>query len=365
MLATERPACRLTLHCVGGSGAGLRYVPYGEMGGAPNVVVDGSPAADTLLCLSHWPGIESPPEFHADLSAQMAFAYADALDRHAGAEIVSNNHFDQDGLVGLFALTFPEAAGSRRDLLIEVARAGDFAVTSSRDAARISMALSAYADPRRSPCHDLPEDYDALTALLYSELLGRLSELCDHPDRYRPLWEEEDASLRATEAALASGAVTIDEVPEVDLAVVTVSPSGAYETGSGSGSGSGGHRFAGQWVEGLHPIGVCSATQRGALLTIRGRRYDLVYRYESWVQFRTRPVRPRVDLAPLALRLNEAEADAGSGDTGGAWVADDVSALTPALRLRDAVESHLGADVVRTAVVQHLRSAPPAWNPYR
>ena len=355
---------------MGVSRAGFRYVPHGEIGGAPNVIVDGSPAAGTVLCLSHWPGIESPTQFHADLSAQMAFAYADASDGHEsldgaespdgvdGAEIVSNNHFDQDGLVGVFALASPEAARSRHDLLVEVARAGDFAVTHCREAARISMALSAYADPSRSPCRDLPEEGDAMAAALYTELLGRLPELCDHPDRWRSLWDEEDASLRASEAAIASGTVTIEEVPEVDLAVVTVPAADEYRTGAG------GHRFAGQWAVGLHPIAVCTATQRGALLTIRDRRYELLYRYESWVQYRTRSVRPRVDLEPLARRLNDTEADA-PGAGGGVWTADDVSALTPALRSCDNAESHIDAHVVQSAVIEHLRSAPPAWNPYQ
>ena len=60
----------------------------------------------------------------------MAFAYVEAGGgRHGAATVVSNNHFDQDGLVGVFALSFPEEAEARRDLLVEVARAGDFAVT--------------------------------------------------------------------------------------------------------------------------------------------------------------------------------------------------------------------------------------------
>ena len=45
--------------------------------------------------------------------------------------------------------------------------------------------------------------------------------------------------------------------------------------------------------------------------TVRGRHYQFAYRYESWVQFRSRPVRPRVDLAPLATALSEAESAAG------------------------------------------------------
>jgi len=166
----------------------LHYAPYGDLLGAPSVVVDGSPTEGTVLCLSHWPGIGSPPQFAADLSAQMAFAYLAAFDRHREATVVSNNHFDQDGLVGVFALASPEEALARRALLVEVARAGDFAVTSSRVAARISMVLSAYVDPQRSPVTDLPADEDARTAMLYRELLGRLPEICDRPDR----WNEYD-----------------------------------------------------------------------------------------------------------------------------------------------------------------------------
>jgi hypothetical protein len=334
----------------------LRYAPYGDLGpDVPSVVVDGSPAPGTVLCLSHWPGIGSPPEFAADLSAEMAFAYLDSFDRHGGAAVVSNNHFDQDGLVGVFALAVPDEALARRALLTEVARAGDFAVTSWRDAQRISMVLSAYADPARSPLPGLPaDDYDALTAALYVELLGRLPELCDHIERQRPLWADEDATLRASEAAVASGAVSIEEVPDIDLAVVTV-PEQAPRAG--------GHRFAGQWVSGLHPIALNNATDRGALLVIRGRAYEFVYRYESWVQFRTRSIRPRVDLGPLAERLTQEEASAG-GTT--RWHAERVSGLTPTLTLGDDdTESALGPALVRRAVESHLRAAPPAWDPYR
>ncbi len=282
------PAERRTLLAVGARSPDLHYVPYAELGGAPNVIVDGSPADGTLLCLSHWPGIGSPERFAADLSAEMAFLYLDAFDLHPGAEAVSNNHFDQDGLVGVFALASPADALARRALLVEVARAGDFADTSSREAARISMVLSAYADPERSPLERLPDDYDELTALLYGELVDRLPEVCDRVESCRALWADEDATLSASEAALASGAVTISEVPDVDLAVIEVGP---------SAPDGGGHRFGGQWVSGLHPIALHGATERGALLTMRGPHYELAYRYESWVQFRSRPVRARVDLA--------------------------------------------------------------------
>jgi len=334
----------------------LAYVPYGELGGRPNVVVDGSPADGTLLCLSHWPGIGSPAEFAADLSAQMAFRYLGAFDRHDGAELVSNSHFDQDGLVGMFALCEPAQALARRDLLVEVARAGDFAVTSSRAAAYISMALAAFADPARSPLAGLPADdadYEARTAVLYTELLGRLPQLCDQPERWHELWRDEDATLSASVKAIDTGAVRIEEVPDLDLAIVTVPP---------IAPSAGGHRFGGDWVTGLHPMAVHNATERGALLTARDRHYEFAYRYESWVQFRSRPVRSRVDLAPLADRLNDAE-DAAGGSA--RWTAQPVSGLTPVLAHSPESESSLSAVAVRSLVESHLRSAPPAWDPYR
>jgi hypothetical protein len=353
--APERPAAPgHTLPRVGQHSPALHYAPYEDVAaaGRPNVVVDGSPTDATLLCLSHWPGIASPAPFAADLSAQMAFAYLDDFDQHPGADAVSNNHFDQDGLVGVFALVAPDEARARQALLVEVARAGDFAVTTSRHAARISMVLSAWADPDRSPLA-LPADYDGASALLYTELLGRLPELCDAPGAWPDLWQEEDATLAASIGALASGAARITEVPDVDLAVVDVAE---------SAPDAGGHRFGGQWVSGLHPIAVHGATERGALLTVRGRRYELAYRYESWVQFRTRAVRPRVDLSPLAGRLTEAECDAGGTAE---WVAGSVSELTPSLAPVAHVESALASDTVRGLVEAHLRAATPAWDPYR
>jgi len=331
-------------------GGPLSFVPYHELGGRPNVVVDGSPTDGTTLCLTHWPGIDSPPGLRADLSAEMAFRYLRGFDRHGLAAAVSNNHFDQDGLVAIYALAFPGPAVARQRRLVGVARAGDFATFDQREAARVSMAIAAYATPGRSPLGALAPDYPAKTAQLYEELLGRLGELCDHPDRYRGLWAEEDATLSATEAALASGKVSIEEVADIDLAVVTA---------AGDSPRAGGHRFAGLWAPGLHPMAVYNATQRFAVLVIRGQSYEFTFRYETWVQYQTTRPRPRVDLTGLADRLNGEETGPGR------WVAEAVSDLTPALRLGGAEESGIAPAAFRVLLEDHLRHGPPAWDPYR
>src|SRR5438093_6432557 len=108
----------------------LRFVPYHELGETPNIVVDGSGNERTRLTLSHWPRSGTPSELKADLSAQIVIRYLERPDLRArneeGVEAVSNNHFDEDGLVGVWALLHPDEALERRELLGDVASAGDF-----------------------------------------------------------------------------------------------------------------------------------------------------------------------------------------------------------------------------------------------
>ena len=77
----------------------FRYLGYDDSRAVPNMVVDGAANESTVLTLSHWPGAPTPPELARDVSAEIAFAYLDAPCAHPPAEVVTNNHFDQNGLV--------------------------------------------------------------------------------------------------------------------------------------------------------------------------------------------------------------------------------------------------------------------------
>ena len=302
----------------------------------------------TVLTLTHWPGYPQPPGFHFDLSAEMAFHYLDQPIDHPPASIVTNNHYDQDGLVGLHALVDPDLSIVHRQLLIDVAAAGDFGTYRDRRAARASMTISAYSEDDRSPlAGQLTGPYDQQCVVLYEETIPLLVPMVIDNDRFRDLWAEEDEELSVSEKMIANQAVTIEEIPDIDLAVVTIPEDEQTRRG---------HRFAGEFFEGLHPMAVNNATDCFRLLVVHGRSYQFVDRYETWVQYRSRRPLPRVDMRPLADRLSDNE------QRSAAWKASAPGSLTPTMRVEG--ESSLDPSAVREMVVGHLRTAPPAWDPY-
>ncbi len=309
----------------------FRYLDYEASRTVPNIVVDGSPNEASVLALSHWPGIAAPPGLARDLSAEMAFAYLAEPAEHEPAEVVTNNHFDQDGLVAIHTLVEPEISLTNRELLIDLAAAGDFGTYRDRRAARASMVVSHLA-AAEATC-----SYSEFTDQLYRDLLPQLMSIVLDTDRYRDLWADEDDALTDSEQALATGAVTITEHPGIDLAVVVIDADQPVRSG---------HRFGGDSFEGIHPMAIHNATDRFRLLVVHGRRYRYVDRYESWVQYRSRPVLPRIDMRPLAERLTAAE-------TGGVgWSAGDPGDLSP--ELGHDGESTIDAETLVRLVADHL-----------
>ncbi len=176
--------------------------------------------------------------------------------------------------------------------------------------------------------------------------------LLDDVDGCRALWADEDAHLDASIAALADGTVTIEEVPSVDLAVVTI-PEGLDADPLA-------HRFAHivgrDWTEIVHPMAINNATSMLRILLVHGRRYRLELRYETWVMLTSRRVMPRPDLRPIAGRLTELDT--------AAWIGDGPGGLTPFLRLDGDAESGLDPATLRSTLVALLAAAPPAWDPF-
>jgi hypothetical protein len=329
----------------------MRFVPYGQIGSVPNVIVDGAATDNTVLTLSHWPRSGTPAALKADTSTAIVFNYLDSPTFHVGADVVSNNHFDEDGLIGIFAMLEPAMAERRRDLLVDVAQAGDFGIFTRREAARIAFTLSAYTDADTSP---LPKSlfelsYPKLAGELYAQLLELLPRLLASMNDFRALWESEDAKLTASEKLIERGLVTIDEQPDLDLAIVRL-PEDLTRRPV--------HRFPRQRLAECHPFALHNRTACSRLLVLQGCRVELQYRYESWVQMASRRPAPRVDLSGLAEELNREEG------TEGRWIFDGVDQITPRLHLEGSSRTSIPLDTIVTRVEHQLRTGPPAWNPY-
>ena len=323
----------------------MRFVPDHLCAETANVVVDGSANAGTRLILSHWPGSPTPVEVRDDLSAQIAFHALERPQLLEGIGVVTNNHFDQDGLCSVYALVEPEAALARRDLVVDVARAGDFGTFASRDAARLAFAIAAIEDTS-----NFAGDYPEQCGQLYLSLLPRFTEMLDHPERWRSHWEAEDAHLGESLDAVATGVVRIDERPAVDLAVVTVPDDWAAQAT---------HRFTQSRLDAVHPMAVNQTTTCFRLAIVQGQRYRVEMRYESWVMYVSRHVLPRPDLRDLAIRLDDLE------PAGATWTANAPGALTPRLELTDpGIDSGLPPEHFLAELDRFLATAPPAWDPF-
>jgi hypothetical protein len=326
----------------------LPFVPFSRLEGIPNVVVDGAAGADTRLVLSHWPGSMTPDAVRDDLSAQIAVAALDHPELFDGIAAVSNNHFDQDGLMSVYALVDPDGALARRDRVIDVARAGDFGWYEDRASARIAMAIAVMTDPELSPLDPAVFSEGDTTDALYEACLPGVEALLDDVEATRALWADEDDHLASSDTAIADGTVSITEHAQLDLAVVLVPDERPARSA---------HRFTVAWSGAVHPMAVNRATTCLRVLTLHGRRARLECRYETWVQLVSRPVLPRPDLRVLAERLDDAEGDER-------WHADPPGALTPVLTLRDGLESSLSTHRLVGEIATWLADAPGAWDPW-
>jgi hypothetical protein len=269
------------------------FVPWEAVGDAPNIVVDGPRRAGTVLGLSHWPDGDTPRQLAADTSTEIATRYVDLPAGGGEVAVVTNNHFDEDGLLAAWVVLRREPPGPRRALAIAAAEAGDFHTWSDPWAARCAIALMAMAERATTP---FPEVVRALNRAdghdpagnLCRALLPRVAPLLDDTERFRRLWAPRWADVEHDVATLDAGDATIVDVPEADLAFIRAPrPLDRLAT---------------------HPrtdrMRVVTATPDGML--------RLEHRYETWVRYTSRDLTPRSDLTPVLEELQSLESGSGT-----------------------------------------------------
>jgi hypothetical protein len=188
-----------------------------------------------------------------------------------------------------------------------------------------------------------------MASTLYQELLPILGELLDNPQKYEQWWQAEEQFLIESTDAITSGVISIEEIPDLDLAIVHIPESWENQKA---------HRFTQSRRLSCHPFAINNSTSCFRILLIKGSEYELQYRYETWVQYVSRRPMPRVNLESLANTLTEMESN------GAVWKFDGVQKITPSLKPIDGGRSSLNAGNFISHVEEFLKTAPAAWNPY-
>ena len=284
----------------------FRYAPFRPDLDPARVIAVGGPPFGALH-LSHWPGNGTPPAVKAETSLEIVLkflslktAQREALRR--GADLVTVSAFGVDAVLALWSLLFPHHAQGFTGPLQAAAYSGEFQVFVFPEATRLCCAIHRLGEPDRSPLPDefrAADPWDRLGALI-NALLARMDDLLGYLDRFESEWQEEFERIQADRRLFAEGNVSIEEYPDVDLAVMRV-------------------------PRAVHPVARNSATRRLRVLTIEGGgRYELTYRAESWADLPGRSILPRIDLASLVPQLQARE-------SAGAWCWDGPAARTPRL----------------------------------
>jgi hypothetical protein len=108
----------------------------------PKLSVDGT--VSNSVHFSHWEGNQTPAELKADTSTEIALNLVAAPNKNEltrGIELVTNNHFDTDGVLSVWTILTGERALELREELIPAAEAGDFSEFTSEAAVRASIAI--------------------------------------------------------------------------------------------------------------------------------------------------------------------------------------------------------------------------------
>lgn len=334
----------------------LAYEPYEALSGRPHVMVDGAPRQGSVLTLSHWPQSPTPAWLARDLSAEIVLALlrpassagtgqlAEILEAWDRAEAVTNDHFDTDGVMSVFAVVEAESALSIEieQRLVGAARCGDFGVVTDDLSAQVAFAVEPLATKEAGE--------HAGTSERYAAVIPIVGELLRAPDRYVALWRDDFAALERGRTAIRNGEVTIVEHAASDFAVV------AREAGAKPSGG----RLPG--ADGGFPVmeeAVYSSTPASRVLAFDRDRCELRLRYEGWVRLVSRRVPMRPDLAPLAEMLSAEE------PSGTAWEANGVGAIIGLLRPGGEGRTEIPPGRVVAVVEGYLHSAAPAWDPFR
>ncbi|TGE16851.1 DUF6687 family protein [Hymenobacter elongatus] len=326
------------------------FVPFQALRRQPTIVVD-STATGAALVLAHWRAAPTPVALRDDTSAGSVLrALRHPAFTELAARAVTANHFDVDGFVGVWSLLHPEAALRHEALLRRTALLGDFRELDWQDdradqALQLVCWLNAKEKELFYPPFGAPvlrRREDEASAEKFAWFLPRFEALLLDPESGRAAWKPEYERVRQAVAGMQSSATQIRRHPAIGLVVIRTPEPLPYYALFGHTAGD------------------------DIVLSIyAGQRYELEYKYTTWIDLESRPTLPRLPLAALAAQLNAQEKSSHR------WTFDGITDTGPLLRLagktlrkteryadpdhRPIYASSIDPDAVEQAVVAFLQ----------
>lgn len=281
------------------------FVPFHKIGNQKVTIVDGLHPQN--LCFSHWKGANTIREIAADTSGEIVLNALAA--NYSGIEnpLVSATHFDIDGFVGVFALFYPELALSFKEELIAMARIGDFReFRPNNEIDDYALKLCCWMNQVEKDKFYRPfEDKDEIENCVqkFDFFLQVFSEVLQSIDEYKENWE--------TEYNLVHTGIKFENKSCVYKNIGLIKK---------------------DFQQPSHYYALFNSTEGfDIVLTIYpNNRFELEYKYTTWIDLASRPNLPRVGLKPLAKYLNSLEVSEFL------WQVDSISDTGPILRLESA-----------------------------
>lgn len=322
----------------------------------PKLSVDGTVA--NSVHFSHWEGNETPAEVKADTSTEIALNLVSSPNKEKltrGIELVTNNHFDTDGVLSVWTVLTGKRALELREKLIPAAEAGDFCEFKSEAGVKASIVIqgadqAAPSDEPGSPIASyLAKEKVDDDGRAYDLVLPEVERILTRIEDYEHLWREPWEKIATAMDSFAREASAIIEFPDVSLSLVNLAP----DVFGPSGFDPAQHAA---------PYTVISQHAKGRLLLIAtplkdGWAYRIDYPYYSWAETVVRPRIERLDFSELLDQLNHEKKR-------GTWKLDNRE-MTSAIKFLDA-EGKLAASSLRPdEVASSIRATLLAQTPAR
>lgn len=320
----------------------------------PKLSVDGT--VDNAIHFSHWKGNETPASVKADTSTEIALNVVNAPNREEltqGIDLVTNNHFDTDGVLSVWTMLNGEHALELRDKLIAAAEAGDFSELSTQEGVRASIVIQgsdSLTDVGSPLAQQLAGEPVNDEARCYELVLPHVERVLTHTNDFASLWIDPWNRISTALESFAKGRSRVEEDDDAKFSLVMLAP----DIFSSSGFKPTRHSA---------PFTAISHHARGEVFLIAtpldgGWAYRIDYPYYSWAETIVRPTITRRDFSSLVTRLNEAERNPD-----GRWKVD-TSELASAAKFLDAngrlAASSLELDVVAAELREALKSPAPS-----